>query len=121
MMKNTSKLSEKNPAWYDARIKVLDRFFDNIIDFETFKKEIAGVDDKYKHPEKLTELEILQMKEMFEKKRSYLDSIKLDELNFDPERAKYVRLKRQMDSHAFGSRSELDAEEYERLRKKFES
>lgn len=119
MMKNTKKLSDSNPAWYDARIKVLDRFFDNIIDFETFKQQIAEVDEKYRNPEKLTETEILQMEQKIEKKRSYLELI--NDLDYDPERAKYIRLKRQMESHAFGSHSELDASEYERLRKKFES
>ena len=118
-MMTSTRLSEKNPAWYDARIKVLDRFFDNIIDFETFKQEIAEVDDKYRNPEKLTEIEIIEMKQKIEKYKKYAEAINLDNLNYDPERAKYIRLKRQLKGH--GTRNELDIEEYERLRKKFES
>lgn len=34
--------------WYDARIEVLDEFWNDTIDFEEFKKRIGEVDKKFK-------------------------------------------------------------------------
>ena len=34
--------------WHDARLDVLDEFWDNKIDFEGFKKKIGEVDAQYK-------------------------------------------------------------------------
>lgn len=72
MMKNTNSgddlmtLKEKNPAWYDARLEVLNRLWDNKIDFETFEQEIAEVDMKYKHPDDYIKKRIEQLKGKFE-------------------------------------------------------
>ena len=34
--------------WHKARLKVLDEFWDDKIDFETFKERIKEIDNKFK-------------------------------------------------------------------------
>ena len=62
-VKTLGKISEE---WYEDRKKVLDRYWENEIDLETFKKELAEVDFKHKNPDEFRKKKIEYYKQKVE-------------------------------------------------------
>lgn len=125
MMKKSNKksLKDTNEEWYNARLDVLERFWTNEIDFEKFKEEIAEVDNRFRNPDEYLKKEIEAKKERIAQLREKYGEIVGDGSTYDWEHIKYLKLKRmfeRQDLRSELSRSEIDIQEYERLRKIFE-
>ena len=75
-MKNINKkkkLSETNEEWFNDRLAVFDLFWEDKIDFETFKEKFAEVDLKYKNPDEYNKREIAKTRAKIEELKEYKD------------------------------------------------
>jgi len=67
------KISEE---WHDARLDILDKFWKNQIDFETFKREITEVDERFRNPDKADEYERENTKKKIKMYKQKIEDVK---------------------------------------------